>query len=221
MRGRASGRRRKQEPCRVKGSRESHVPTAMTSATGEEPSADMLGSSTVGSWHDAESMASRAQLSIKKMEKKARWARCRVDWGNDARSLARACDHVACLLTRHIAARPWAPAGDGQGEEGDRSGHDEGRPRGRVAPRQGSGRRRVCVVSVQVRGDWRRDLQDNWISGLSLSLVNLPLSISLGVAAATTPTRGVLGTVWCAPTLVSAALYTYACLPACLRARDS
>jgi hypothetical protein len=76
-----------------------------------------------------------------------------------------------------------------------------------------------CVVSVQVRGDWRRDLQDNWISGLSLSLVNLPLSISLGVAAATTPTRGVLGTVWCAPTLVSAALY--ACLPACLRARDS
>ena len=34
------------------------------------------------------------------------------------------------------------------------------------------------------------------MSGVSLSLVNLPLSISLGVAAATTPTRGVLGTVW-------------------------
>ena len=67
---------------------------------GEEPGADMLGSASVGSGHDAESMASRAQLSIKKMEKKAR---CDVLTGR-ARV---ACDRF--LLTHHIASRPWAP----------------------------------------------------------------------------------------------------------------
>src|SRR3989344_6505776 len=39
-------------------------------------------------------------------------------------------------------------------------------------------------------------LKSNWKSGLTVSLVSIPLSISLAVAAGATPTQGIITSIW-------------------------
>jgi MFS superfamily sulfate permease-like transporter len=48
-----------------------------------------------------------------------------------------------------------------------------------------------CLILIS-----RQAVKENWASGVSVALVNMPLSISLGVAAAATPTMGCATAIW-------------------------
>lgn len=39
-------------------------------------------------------------------------------------------------------------------------------------------------------------LQSNWKAGLTVSMINIPLSISLAVASGATPTQGIITGIW-------------------------
>jgi MFS superfamily sulfate permease-like transporter len=42
----------------------------------------------------------------------------------------------------------------------------------------------------------KQRLQENWKSGLTVSLVSIPLSVSLAVASGATPTMGIITALW-------------------------